>query len=84
MSLDTTKLGQVAAELMESLANSYEGYDVEVGTVALIVEVNASEWTAVTYRCSDPRVWIQKGLMRAGISAVNAANGHGEDDDDGD
>lgn len=70
MSLDTTKLGEIAAGMMERLAESYEDYDVEVGTVALIVEVRSGEWTAVTYRCSDDRSWVQRGLMHEGLRAV--------------
>lgn len=70
MALDTTRLGELAAGMMERLAEGYEDHDVTVGTVALIVEVNSGDWTAVTYRCSDPRAWVQRGLMEAGISAI--------------
>lgn len=71
MSLDTTKLGEIAAGMMENLATSYEDHDVEVGAVALIVEIKSDEWTAVTYRCSDARAWVQRGLMREGLRAID-------------
>lgn len=61
--------------MMESLAESYEDHDVEVGAVALLVEINAGDWTAVTYRCTDHRLWVQRGLMIAGINAVEANDG---------
>lgn len=71
MSLDTTKLGEIAAGMMERLAESYEDHDVEVGTVALIVEISSGDWTAVTYRCSDNRSWVQRGLMNEGVRAID-------------
>lgn len=83
MSLDTTALGKIAAEMMESLAAAYEEHDVTVGEVALIVEVDGEDWTAVTYRCTTPKAWVQLGLMHAGISAVHATRNVIDDEDDG-
>lgn len=74
MSLDTTRLGEIAANMMESLAESYETHDVSVGEVALIVEIRSGDWTAVTYRCTDERAWVQRGLIRQGIDAVDASS----------
>jgi len=84
MSLDTTRVGQVAAELMEAIA---EGYDdaVEIGAVAVIVEVGTTDdadegWTTVNYRCSDTRRWVQAGLLDAAKRAVFASSERADED----
>lgn len=81
MSLDTTRLGVIAAGMMESLAESYADQDVEVGEVVLLVELRGGDnWTAVAYRCTDNRSWIQAGLMQEGCKAVEASRRTTRDD----
>jgi hypothetical protein len=69
--LSLNELGTLAAELMDRLESDYEGKeDVELGVVAIVVELNytdsdGEEITAVEYRCSDARRWIQSGLFAA-------------------
>lgn len=75
MSLDTTSLSTLALELIERLATDHEDTeDAEVGTVALVVEINGryedQEATWVEYRCTDSRRWIQIGLFEAATRAV--------------
>lgn len=74
MSLDTTELGKAAAELMDSLAESYDGLDASIGTVAIVVEVEVTDdgpgWTSIDYRCTDGRRWLQAGLFAAAQRAV--------------
>ena len=84
MSLDTTRLGNAAAELMDSLAEAYENDDgAEIGVVAIVVEVNGPGWTGVDYRASDPRCWVQSGLFAAAARAVDASATHrGYDDEE--
>lgn len=71
--LDTTKLSTLALDLIESLAEAHDE-DAEVGTIALVVEVNGAHEgepaTWVEYRCTDPRRWIQAGLFDAAGRAV--------------
>lgn len=68
--MDISAVGVVAAELMESLADEYDGDEVQVGTVAVVVELDlpADEGeelgsTEIRYRCTDGRRWIQAGLF---------------------
>jgi hypothetical protein len=71
VALDLTRLGELAAELMEALEDEH-GEEARLGVVAVVVEVTGAddEWTAVQYRCSDPRRWIQSGLFAAAGRAV--------------
>lgn len=81
MSLDVAKLGQSAAELMDSLADAYENDEgAEIGMVAIVVEVNGPDWTGVDYRTTDGRRWVQEGLFGAAIRAVrNSSENRGDD-----
>ena len=67
--------------LFRSLDDQRHGPDlvVVVGTVALIVEVRSGDWTAVTYRCSDDRAWVQRGLMNEGVRAVDHSQERADD-----
>lgn len=75
--MDTSSVGLVAAELMERIQDDY-GDGVEVGTVAVVVELDlpASEEnddmgaTEITCRCSDDRRWVQAGLFEQAKRAV--------------
>ena len=67
--LDTTAVGHLAAQLMDRLTEEY-GEDAEIGTVAVVVEVEMGNATAITYRCTDARRWIQVGLFGAAQRAV--------------
>lgn len=70
------KVGIIAADLMERLEDDYKDFDdVEIGIVAVVVEVNYVDRqddgvSAVEYRCSDERRWIQHGLFEAARRAV--------------
>ena len=77
--MDLSAVGLLAAELMERISDEYDGQDVEVGTVAVVVELDippsgdndgngASE---VTYRCNDGRRWVQAGLLEQAKRAVH-------------
>jgi hypothetical protein len=87
--MDTTKLGKIAAELMERLAKE-ERQDDEIGAVAIVVETRGtredeSGYTVIQVECSDPRYWITRGLLQAGLEVVidewdsAQAGGDGED-----
>ena len=77
---DWGEVGVIAAELIETLVKDYEDEDVEIGTVAIIVEITGKEedpeerWTTVTYRCNDARRWIQAGLFDAASEAVRSTS----------
>jgi hypothetical protein len=77
--VDTSRVGLLAAELMESIAEEH-GDDVELGVVAVVVEIDIPPSTDEEYgatliemRCSDKRRWIQAGLFeRAKAIAFSA------------
>jgi hypothetical protein len=84
--VDTTRLGQLAAELMDRIAEEYAEADgtPTLGIVAVVAEVNVDRddgtgWTSVDYRCSDSRRWVQVGLFDAAKRAVLHS---AEDEDD--
>ncbi len=65
--IDTTLVGQVAAELMEQVSEQF-GDEASVHTVAVVVDVHHPEGeegdsTTITCACSDPRAWAQAGLL---------------------
>jgi hypothetical protein len=76
---DTSQVGVLAADLMEQLAEQYEDEDIEIGTVAVVVEISKPDeggetgWTAVQYRCSDWRAWVQTGFFHAALRAVESS-----------
>lgn len=86
--METAELGITAAELMERLEREYAGKDdVKLGVVAVIAEVGytdreGDEVTAVEYRCSDGRHWIQSGLFAAASRACHSSFIPIDDDDD--
>lgn len=62
MPADTGQIGRCAAVLMEAI-DDLEA--VDVGTVMIIAELNhGDEATTLIYRCTDPRIWVQRGLAR--------------------
>lgn len=75
MPLELADLATVAAELMDELEEEYASKeDVQLGVVAVVAEVNWSDGdggvTAVQYRCSDSRRWVQVGLFDAAKRGV--------------
>ncbi len=71
MTVDTSAIGVLVAELMEFIADDYDE-DVQIGTVGVVVEVNGDDWTSVRYRCSDSRLWVQQGFFLAAQNAVDS------------
>lgn len=67
---DWSQAAIIAAELLDSLEEDYANMEVEVGEVAMVVEVSGAigtenEWTGVFYRCSNPKRWVQVGFLDA-------------------
>lgn len=80
----TEKIGLLAAKLMEQIEQEDlpDGLsDPRVGTVALVVEINADQEdnehgaVRIVYRCTDTRDWVQAGLL---LAASDAARGWGD------
>ena len=62
--LDTAKLGNLALALIDQLAEDYgEVPDIEIGMVAIVVELAVPDASGIAFRCSDARRWVQAGLF---------------------
>jgi hypothetical protein len=84
--MDLTRVGTTAAELMEHLTDSLDGGE-EIGEVMILVEVSGDDeggnWTDIFWRCSDPRAWVQHGMLAYALSGhrkVDPDEDDGEDD----
>jgi hypothetical protein len=77
------QIGELALEFMEDLEQTY-GDQLEVGTLAIIAEIHLDNGgaTAVEFRCSDGRPWLQRGFFEAAIHAVDATAEIIEDDEE--
>lgn len=85
------RIGLVAAELMEALEGAELPDDVEasIGTVGIVIEVDLDAGhgagsTFIRYRCSDPRVWIQRAFFEEALKAVDGPAPADPDDYRGD
>ncbi len=70
--MDTSKVGVVAAKLMEKLAEeAAQEEGQQVGEVMLLAEVRGVDddgpYTFIAFRCSDEREWVQRGILHAGL-----------------
>jgi hypothetical protein len=80
--VDTTRLGQVAADLMDLLAEDAadeEAAEMELGEVMILAEVKGrdeegDDWTSIRFRCSDPRFWVQRGMLSAALDGERLAD----------
>lgn len=71
MSFDVGEVGRTAAELMDRLADEYaDEPSAKVGVVAVVVEIETDEISAIEYRCSDVRRWIHRGLFSEAMRAA--------------
>jgi len=79
MTVDTHPIGQLIADVMETLEQTY-GENAELGIFAIVAEVNIDEddspgVTHIIYRCNDNRTWIQAGLFEAAkVAAMNSSD----------
>jgi hypothetical protein len=85
--MDATPLGETTAVLMDRLSDQFEEFeDAEIGSVLVIAEVilptdGPEGSTGIHFRCSDPRQWVQQGLLHYALNAAVHPD-HGEDDGD--
>ena len=70
MAFDQSKIGTLAAELMDALEPSF-GEKAEIGAVALIVEVISPEHgSQVASKFSDPRLHVNLGLLEVARRSI--------------
>jgi hypothetical protein len=77
--IDTSVVGQLAAETMESVEQQF-GENAEIGTVAMVVEVRhldeeGDQATTITCTSNDRRPWAQYGLLQFAANLVGGAAG---------
>jgi len=79
MTVDTHPIGQLIADVMETLEQTY-GENAELGIFAIVAEINIEDEdspgvTHIIYRCNDNRTWIQAGLFEAAkVAAMNSSD----------
>lgn len=81
--MDTSKVGHVAASLMEDVAEKHGG-DVEIGAVMMIVALENDDSWGIETRCSDQRDWVKLGLVESVAAELRkyVSNGDHHDGDD--
>jgi hypothetical protein len=83
--MDTSKVGIVAANLMDDLAKDQAeiGDDQTLGEIMLLAEVQGEDedgsYTYIRFRCSDDRQWVQRGMLHAVLEQDRVVD---EDDED--
>lgn len=74
--MNLSQIGTEVLDLIEWLERDYSDREVNVGVVAIVVELDETsdgdEYTGIHYRCSDPRRWVQAGLFAGAQRAVYA------------
>jgi hypothetical protein len=71
MAFDQSKIGQLAAQLMENLEGRYSD-EAEIGDVFLIVEVTSPELASeIAIMPSSARAHVNLGLLEAGRQIVS-------------
>jgi hypothetical protein len=80
--MDVARIGAEAMAVVDDLRARY-GDDVEVGTIAIVVDVLAESENGpinpVTYSCSDPRRWVQVALLEEALDRAQVANAEREE-----
>jgi hypothetical protein len=66
MAFDQSKIGNLAAKLMDELEGRY-GEEAEIGDVALLVEITSPQHgSQIATTSSNPRAHVNLGLLEAG------------------
>lgn len=82
---NSQKIGLFVAESIELLEKKY-GDDIEIGEMAIVLEVREHRedgaYTGVEYRCSNPKGYIQRGLLEEALDGCRFGHLNGEDSDE--
>lgn len=86
MTVDTHPIGNLVAEVMDEIEETY-GENASLGIFAIVAEINVEDEdslgvTHVIYRCNDNRTWIQAGLFEAARHAAMNPTSLNEDDEE--
>jgi len=88
--IDASKVGVTAAQLMDDLekdqAEVAETDSQTVGDVMLIVEVRGEDedgtYSYMRYRCTDARVWVQRGMLHGALEQEQLGDFETDDEED--
>lgn len=69
MEIDTSMLGEIAAEAMERIAADF-GDAATIRTVAIIAEIDVHDATHFYVASSDDRPWMQMAFLEQGIENI--------------
>jgi hypothetical protein len=66
-------------DLLAEDAADEEAAEMELGEVMILAEVKGrdeegDDWTAIRFRCSDPRFWVQRGMLSAALDGERLAD----------
>jgi hypothetical protein len=71
MAFDQSKIGRLAADLMDNLEQHMEE-DAEIGDVCLVVELLSASGSQVVSQFSNPRAHVNLGLLEVARSSLKA------------
>ena len=69
MAFDQSKIGRLAADLMDNLERHIEA-DAEIGDVCLVVELISEGGSQVVSQFSNPRAHVNLGLLEVARSTL--------------
>jgi hypothetical protein len=69
MAFDQSKIGRLAADLMDNLERHIEE-DAEIGDVCLVVELMSEGGSQVVSQFSNPRAHVNLGLLEVARSTL--------------
>lgn len=87
MTLDASKVGVAAAQLMEDLETEQAeaGDQQTIGEVMLLAEVRGEDengaYTYIRFRSTDDRNWVQRGMLHAALELEYAPDLNEDDED---
>lgn len=61
--MDTSLVGQMTAQLMESLADRHDNDEATLRTVLIVCEVDYPDSTTLQISASDDRPWVQQAFV---------------------
>ena len=72
MSIDATKLGQLTAEVMETLSDEFDEADgYSIRTAVVIAEVDSPTASRFWWKCSDDRIWLLEKLLDETLDEID-------------
>lgn len=68
--IDTSPLGQLCAQMMESIADRYVD-PYEIRTCAIVVEIDSPKRSEFVVRCTDDRAWIIEAVLHEALGVID-------------